>query len=204
MGEIALAPCPTCGRMSTADHRRVCAKYPPAAPAPAPRLRAPKPPLHPDEPRIIERCSWDDLPIVVEVDHPVISPNRLMHEHYFGRAHRRLREAQATWKQLEPHRPPPLPGPDEPRILALFTRFGPILLDDDGLSYSFKSPRDQVSFWLGCGDSPRDPVVWKYAQELRREKLAPSAATTRNARAPKFRIWFRIEIRRAEALKGSE
>lgn len=36
------------------------------------------------------------------------------------------------------------------------------LQDDDGLSGCLKSCRDAVAGWLGCDDSPRGPVRWRY------------------------------------------
>ena len=160
-----LTPCPQCGRQSTADHQATCTSGPtPLRPAP-----------------------WMGA-IVVEVDHPIVSPNRLMNEHWHGRARRRRSESAATARALACFRPPPLPGPGEAPIEVTFTRIGPRLLDDDGLSYSFKSPRDQLSTFLGCGDSPKDPVRWSYRQEVRRE-----ARIVRGKKG--FRVWFRIEIR---------
>jgi hypothetical protein len=56
--------------------------------------------------------------------------------------------------------------PEGPPWRVVMTRQGRRQLDDDNLAGAFKSVRDEVAVWLGCGDSPRDPVVWEYHQEL--------------------------------------
>lgn len=48
--------------------------------------------------------------------------------------------------------------------IVTFTRYGPRLLDSDNLAGAFKAVRDAVATWLGCGDSPSDPVTWEYQQ----------------------------------------
>ena len=56
---------------------------------------------------------------------------------------------------------PPFP------VVVEMTRGSAGTLDDDGLCASLKAVRDEVAACLGCGDSPRDPVQWRYAQEKR-------------------------------------
>lgn len=54
--------------------------------------------------------------------------------------------------------------PSLPAVVTL-TRVGKRQLDDDNLAAAFKSIRDEVAVWLGCGDSPKDPIEWRYQQE---------------------------------------
>lgn len=60
---------------------------------------------------------------------------------------------------LHSFRPPPLP------VVVTLTRIGVRDLDDDNLAAGFKSVRDEVAAWLGCGDGKKDPVTWVYEQE---------------------------------------
>lgn len=120
--------------------------------------------------------------ICVDVDHRVESPNRLMGEWYRSRAKRRRAEIAATLRALAPHPRPELP------VVVTFTRYGPLLLDTDGLVYAFKAPRDAVAEWLGVTDGPLEiRVSWQYAQEKRRELAPPRSTHT-------FRVWFRIAV----------
>lgn len=59
----------------------------------------------------------------------------------------------------------PLPSPP---VVVTMTRIAPRELDDDNLAGAFKSLRDETAKALGCGDSVRDPIQWRYAQ--RRDK----------------------------------
>jgi hypothetical protein len=38
-------------------------------------------------------------------------------------------------------------------------------LDTDNLAASGKRVRDEIAAAYGCGDGPRDPIVWTYSQE---------------------------------------
>jgi hypothetical protein len=38
-------------------------------------------------------------------------------------------------------------------------------MDGDGSDSSAKFVRDAIAQWLGCGDSPRDPITWRYGQD---------------------------------------
>lgn len=72
--------------------------------------------------------------------------------------------------------------------VVFLTRYGARLLDSDNLANAFKAIRDQVAAWLGCGDSPKDPVVWEYSQyTLKALKGIPEAASWKHA--------IRIEIK---------
>lgn len=57
------------------------------------------------------------------------------------------------------HKPLSLP------VSVTFTRVAKCELDDDNLPNAFKSIRDEVAKWLGCGDGPKDPIKWHYKQE---------------------------------------
>jgi hypothetical protein len=128
--------------------------------------------------------------VVVDVDCRVESPNRLMREYHYSRGRRRKTEDKKTTAALAKVSPPPLPLPAEPPIVVTFTRFATQLCDDDNLATSFKIPRDATARWLGLSDGPKDRrVVWRYAQEKRRE-LAPAARRPHHM----WRVWFRIEI----------
>ncbi len=50
-----------------------------------------------------------------------------------------------------------------------FTRFGPQLIDDDGLPTTAKAIRDELASMLGQDDSPRNRLLrWRYRQETGR------------------------------------
>jgi hypothetical protein len=52
-----------------------------------------------------------------------------------------------------------------PPYTVTFTRVGKKVMDDDGVVAACKAIRDQVAFELSLGDSPSDPITWKYRQE---------------------------------------
>lgn len=56
-------------------------------------------------------------------------------------------------------------------LVVTFTRYGKRLLDDDNLSGSFKSIRDEVAAQLGRDDNPRAGITWVYRQEKSKEYL---------------------------------
>ena len=50
-------------------------------------------------------------------------------------------------------------------VTVTMTRISPRLLDnDDNLNAAFKNIRDGIADALGCDDSPRSPIAWKYDQ----------------------------------------
>lgn len=49
-------------------------------------------------------------------------------------------------------------------LVVTFTRYGKRLLDDDNLSGSFKSIRDEVAAQLGRDDGPGSGIMWRYTQ----------------------------------------
>jgi len=74
--------------------------------------------------------------------------------------YRRVRaQRKRVCEVLQHFRPPALPA------VVTFTRLSSGELDDDNLAGACKAIRDEVAAWLGCGDSPRDPVTWRYRQE---------------------------------------
>jgi hypothetical protein len=124
-------------------------------------------------------------PVVVEVDVAPVSINALTHEHWRTRHHRRRRERRAVARALEGKRVPPFP------LRVTFVRLAPGTLDEDNLSSAFKTPRDEVTAWLGLRND-RDPrVQWRYAQEKARV-VRPRGLSRPSGR--KFRVWMRIEI----------
>ena len=127
--------------------------------------------------------------LVVEVDVELVSLNRLTHEHWRSRHHRRRREREVVRKALSGQRPPP--GPWEVTI----TRLGPRRLDDDAIPTAAKAIRDEIGSFLGCGDGPRAPVVWRYAQEVRREPARGRRTASGWVRpTTRWRVWCRVEI----------
>jgi hypothetical protein len=48
-------------------------------------------------------------------------------------------------------------------VVVTFTHVGRTM-DDDNLRSAFKVCRDFLAKWLGCDDSPNDPVTWNYDQ----------------------------------------
>lgn len=94
----------------------------------------------------------------------VISPGNGSHGHWRAQAEDRKRQRQIVRWTLAPHAKPPLP------VVVTLTRIGVRDLDTDNLAAAFKSIRDEVAAWLGCGDSPRDPVTWVYEQERGKPK----------------------------------
>jgi hypothetical protein len=141
------------------------------------------------------------LPFSVEVDHPVVSLNRLSNEHYFIRARRRRKEQEAPLLALSPWRAPKVPLADGAWIVIRLVRLASRAADDDAVPGMFKSVRDALcEKWLGISDSPkalaRARVRFEYGQEVRRVPMFYG----RYSRVPyeKRRTWkscFRIEIR---------
>lgn len=80
-------------------------------------------------------------------------------EHYAAR-HKRTRWHRDTVAAALRGRVPPR-GPWR----VLIVRVAPDLLDTDNNVNSAKHCRDQIAEWLGCGDSPRDPVAWEVTGE---------------------------------------
>lgn len=77
-------------------------------------------------------------------------------EHHMTRARRVKSERQATALIVKP-----FPTPCIVRLI----RMSSALADDDNLPGACKAIRDEIARLCGCGDSPRDPITWVYAQE---------------------------------------
>lgn len=89
----------------------------------------------------------------------ITSPANGSHGHWASDAKRRKDQRTITkWGLMGAPRPP-LP------VVVTLTRIGVRDLDSDNLAGGFKSVRDEVAAWLGCGDSTRDPITWQYTQE---------------------------------------
>lgn len=88
----------------------------------------------------------------------ISSPANGSHGHWAADAKRRKDQRTIVKWSLLPLRKPPLP------VVVTLTRIGPRDLDTDNLAAGFKSVRDEIAVWLGCGDSTRDPVTWVYEQ----------------------------------------
>ena len=77
-------------------------------------------------------------------------------EHHMTRARRVKAERVATALVVKP-----FPTP----CIVRLVRLSPALADDDNLPGACKAIRDEIAKLCGCGDSPRDPITWVYAQE---------------------------------------
>jgi hypothetical protein len=88
----------------------------------------------------------------------ISSPGNGSHGHWPARA-----KAKANQRTVVAWGLRTLAVPTFPLVVTL-TRVGVRDLDDDNLAAAFKSVRDEVARWAGCGDSPRDPITWRYAQ----------------------------------------
>jgi len=89
----------------------------------------------------------------------ISSPGNGSHGHWRTEAEKRKKQRHAVAYALSCHKPlPSLP------VVVTLTRSGARLLDDDNLAAAFKSVRDEVAKALGCGDSAKDPILWRYAQ----------------------------------------
>lgn len=88
------------------------------------------------------------------------SPGMNAREHFAVRAKRVRREREAVAWVLAGKTRPPIP------CSVLLTRIKPMgkELDDDNLTSSLKSVRDQVAQWLGIDDRDRMTVRYRYAQ----------------------------------------
>jgi len=125
--------------------------------------------------------------IEVEVDVPLVSPNRLMGEHWRSRHHRRKRERTAVARALSGRKPPP--GPWHVHVVRLGSRK---LDSHDGLPMCAKSVVDEVASFLGIDDRH---LRVTYGQEVRRELAPPlMLAPGRPSRARGYRVWTRILI----------
>ena len=89
----------------------------------------------------------------------ITSPANGSHGHWSADAKRRKDQRTITKWGLRPLPPPALP------VVVTLTRIGVRDLDDDNLAAGFKSVRDEVAAWLGCGDGKKDPITWVYEQE---------------------------------------
>ena len=94
----------------------------------------------------------------------ITSPANGSHGHWSADAKRRKKQRTIVKWGLMPLPKPPLP------VVVTLTRIGPRDLDTDNLAGGFKSVRDEVAAWLGCGDSTRDPVTWVYRQQCGESK----------------------------------
>jgi hypothetical protein len=88
----------------------------------------------------------------------VTSPQNGSHGHWSTQAKDRKAQRTITRWALMPLSKPALP------VVVTLTRIGVRDLDDDNLAAGFKSVRDEIAAWLGCGDGKRDPITWHYAQ----------------------------------------
>lgn len=89
----------------------------------------------------------------------VSTPLNGSHGHWRTQAAKRKKERLAVAHVLRCHAPlPALP------VVVTMTRHAPRSLDDDNLTSALKSVRDEVAKALGCGDSAKDPILWRYAQ----------------------------------------
>lgn len=77
-------------------------------------------------------------------------------EHWRTRAARVKKERQATSLIVKP-----FPTP----CIVRLVRLSVATVDDDNLPGACKAIRDEIAKLCGCGDSPRDPITWVYAQE---------------------------------------
>jgi hypothetical protein len=81
-------------------------------------------------------------------------------EHWRARTARARRERETTRLALMGARV----DPGVPPVAVQLCRLSRGLLDDDNLPTSLKSVRDEIAAYFGVGDSPRDPITWRYAQ----------------------------------------
>lgn len=86
------------------------------------------------------------------------SPQNGSHGHWSADAKRRKDHRTITRWALGSMAKPALP------VVVTLTRIGVRDLDDDNLAAGFKSVRDEIAAWLGCGDGKKDPITWHYAQ----------------------------------------
>jgi hypothetical protein len=124
--------------------------------------------------------------VVLDVDAPPQSINKLVSEHWQSRGHRRERERRAVARALEGKRRPLGPW------CVTFTRIGSHALDSDNLAISFKAYRDEICDWLGVDDGDSDAVRFEYEQRKARIKILRLMRD--GSRKPGFRCWARIEI----------
>ena len=89
----------------------------------------------------------------------ITSPANGSHGHWAADAKRRKDHRTIVRWGLQPLERPALP------VVVTLVRIGVRDLDTDNLAGGFKSVRDEVAQWLGCGDSTRDPVTWVYQQQ---------------------------------------
>ncbi len=108
--------------------------------------------------------------IVLDVDAPPQSINKLVSEHWQSRGHRRERERRAVARALEGK-----PQPSPPWCVT-FTRIGSHTLDSDNLAISFKAYRDEICDWLGVDDRDSDTVRFEYEQRKAQDQGPASDA----------------------------
>lgn len=98
----------------------------------------------------------------ITVTVPIRTVNELnSHTHWRVRQKRAQEQHRVVgFHLLATGRPPALP------VTVTLTRVSYGTCDEgDGLPATMKHVRDCVARWLGCGDSPRDPITWRYGQE---------------------------------------
>lgn len=101
---------------------------------------------------------------LVVVEGVLVESEANRREHWGKRDRRRAKQQLAVttaWRTQKP----------EVRLPCVVTlcAYRPRLLDDDNLVGGFKWIRDSVARLLGCGDSPTDPVTWRYEQAKSRD-----------------------------------
>ena len=101
--------------------------------------------------------------MIVRLDVPVDTVSEVnRHESYWVTWKRSKNQKQTTmWHLLGLGQRPKLP------CRVQMTRYYPGELDTDNLASSCKYVRDTVAKYLGCGDSPRDPIEWLPVRQVR-------------------------------------
>jgi hypothetical protein len=133
--------------------------------------------------RVVGRGASAGGPLRVVIPIRLVSPNRLMAEHYASRSRRRQRERAATGKELEG-----CVFPGGPWLVTI-TRVGSRKLDGDSLQFSGKSVRDAIAAVLGCDDGDENAVTWAYEQRIeRRKERVPGKLAFR------FCVWCEVAI----------
>jgi hypothetical protein len=199
-------PAPTSGQDASAAS-------PPGRPTPPAGRRASGAP---------RRSTWTPLPapppdtpwrVTRDVEVRTLSPNRLVQEHWKGRAGRRNSEHKAVRKAFEGSALPPI----DRGLIVTFVRVAAVLSDDDAIPPCLKSPRDAVADLYGVDDSHRSPIEWRYLQHVERVKephtyRARPAARLEDGRlraakparvAWRYRCWLRVTIETAVEHAGS-
>jgi RNase P/RNase MRP subunit POP5 len=103
-----------------------------------------------------------DFRLRLKLDYRVRPPRDS--ENTIVRCSRRRNERRQMALCLEGHEAPNVHGLRPGSVIVTFTRVTQRALDDDSLAFAYKSLRDAIADWMGVGDSPTDPVSWRYRQ----------------------------------------